>query len=108
MSQADVKKSGEKQEVKSRTTEGKATKGEKNKTRKHCFHAAEGSDAESKSELKSFGGPRWETPPDELVDQERPCRTRNSGKAPLTTIWQRDLKPLRRTFGGEAEYGDRT
>jgi hypothetical protein len=47
LSQTDIKKSGEKQEVTSRTTKGKATKGEKtNETRKPYFHATEGSDAE--------------------------------------------------------------
>jgi hypothetical protein len=37
------------------------------------FPAAEGSDAESKSEMKWFGVPHWETLPtckDELIDQD--------------------------------------
>jgi len=74
LSQTDVEESDEKQEKTSKTTTGRATRGEEtNETKKPCFHAAEGSDAELKSELKSFGVPHWETPPgyrDELVDQD--------------------------------------
>jgi len=42
-------------------------------TKVHYFLAAEGSDAEPKSELKWFEVPHWETLPtrkDELVDQD--------------------------------------
>ena len=38
-------------------------------TRKPYFHAAEGSDAESKSDLKSFGVPHSKYR-DELIDQD--------------------------------------
>ena len=30
------------------------------------------------------------------------------GKAPLTTIWHRERKPLSKTLGGDAEKGDKT
>jgi len=52
LSQTDVKKSGEKQEVTSRTTKGKATKGEKNnKTRKPCFMRLKVLEAASEGEI---------------------------------------------------------
>ena len=75
MSQTDVKINT----VKNKKPQGnqqkkKAPKGEKtDETRKPYFLAAEGSDAESKSELKSFGVPHWETLPtciNELIDQD--------------------------------------
>ena len=71
--------------------------------------ASEGSDAESKCEevvwSSSLGKPakvyKW-------INWSSPCRTRKSRNAPLTTMWQRERKPLRSTLGGEAENGDKT
>ena len=42
------------------------------------------------------------------INWSRPCRMRNSGNAPLTTMWHRERKPLNNTLGGDAEKGERT
>ena len=63
----------------------------------------------SQNVRKWCGVPHWESQPrytNELLVQ--PCRTRKSLNAPLTTMWQRERKPLRSTLGGEAENGDKT
>ena len=72
--------------------------------------AAQGSDAESKCDWRWLGVPPWEIQHEctKKINWSSPCWTRGLGKTPLTTMWQRERKPLSRTLGGEAENGDRT
>ena len=42
------------------------------------------------------------------INWSRPWRTRCWGNAPLMTMWHRERNPLSRTFGGDAENGDKT
>ena len=42
------------------------------------------------------------------INCSSPWWTRFKGKAPLMTMWHRELKPLSKTLGGDAEKGDKT